>query len=52
MIIEQPNAHDCGVYALANATELAHNCDPAVSLGCQLLYNFDHSVLIGGTLPF
>ena len=29
-VMEQPNAHDCGVFALANATELAHNCDPAL----------------------
>ena len=29
-VMEQPNPHDCGVLALANATELAHNCDPAL----------------------
>ena len=29
-VMEQPNAHDCGIFALANATELAHNCNPAL----------------------
>ena len=26
----QPNGYDCGVYAIANATELAYGCDPVV----------------------
>ena len=28
--MKQPNPYDCGVFAIANATELAHNCDPAL----------------------
>ena len=27
----QPNAHDCGMFALACATDLAHGCDPVLS---------------------
>ena len=27
----QPNAHDCGVFALACATDLAHGHDPVLS---------------------
>lgn len=26
----QPNGYDCGVYAIANATELTYGCDPVV----------------------
>ena len=28
----QPNACDCGLYAIAYATELVHGCDPALCL--------------------
>ena len=29
-VVAQPNSYDCGVYALACATELAHGFDPVV----------------------
>ena len=29
-IMRQPNSNDCGVFAAAVATELAHYCDPTL----------------------